>query len=210
MIKKDPSTSVAEREVLLHEFDEVARHCLRGDPQATSFRTIGATFDPSTGAMRPRWDGLPVGRREDGNGAWWPERNQMIDLLARTWEVRSLRWNNLMRTITAPPADWVERLQRRWPDRFECEVSCGAGWADLITATTVCIDVVGEEFKYSQIKEKMGTLRLYYDGGGDTAFDLTTIAEHFISPRLCEVCGGLGHLVDGGWLRTLCDVHEFG
>ena len=34
MLQKDPTALAAERELLLHEFREVARACLRDDPQA--------------------------------------------------------------------------------------------------------------------------------------------------------------------------------
>ena len=58
-----------------------------------------------------------------------------------------------------------------------------------------------------QIKEKFGSLRFYYQGGDDYVHGAVSLAEH-LSGHLCEECGGLGKRRSGGWIRTLCDVHE--
>jgi hypothetical protein len=59
----------------------------------------------------------------------------------------------------------------------------------------------------SQIKEKFGGLRFYYDGG-DTHIDgMVRMAEVWAS-HTCEVCGAPGRSRSGGWIRTLCDEHE--
>jgi hypothetical protein len=59
----------------------------------------------------------------------------------------------------------------------------------------------------TQIKEKFGTLRFYYDGGDDVVRGLVDMAES-MSAHLCEECGSPGHTRSGGWMRTLCDKHE--
>ncbi len=59
----------------------------------------------------------------------------------------------------------------------------------------------------SQIKEKFGGLRFYYDGGDEYVVGLVDMAEMWAN-RTCETCGTLGKQRDGGWVRTLCDVHE--
>lgn len=58
-----------------------------------------------------------------------------------------------------------------------------------------------------QIKEKFGGLRFYYDGGDDTVDGMVRMAESWAA-RTCDVCGDKGKSRDGGWIRTLCDVHE--
>lgn len=58
-----------------------------------------------------------------------------------------------------------------------------------------------------QIKEKFGSLRFYYQGGDEYISGLVAMAESFAG-NLCEECGGLGTRRDGGWIRTLCDLHE--
>jgi hypothetical protein len=208
MAKKDPAALVAERELLLHEFDAVVRLYLHGDPDAGDFKVVGATFDPSTGAMKPRWVGLNAGRRNFANGAWAPDRSVLVELLARTWELRSLRWSGTMKVVRPHDVDWDTRLSEIWPGAFDCELSVQQGWADLIATTTSMIAEAGETIVYGQIKQKFGSARLYFDQGGETAFELTTLAEH-VSGHICEVCGGPGKTVDRkGWLTTLCTFHE--
>lgn len=58
-----------------------------------------------------------------------------------------------------------------------------------------------------QIKEKFGGLRFYYEGGDEYVRGLVDMAESWAS-HTCETCGNLGKQRSGGWIRTLCDVHE--
>jgi len=58
----------------------------------------------------------------------------------------------------------------------------------------------------TQVKEKYGTLRFYYDGGDLYIDGLANMAES-MSAVTCEVCGNPGKLVGGGWVRTLCKTH---
>jgi|AntAceMinimDraft_11_1070367.scaffolds.fasta_scaffold49548_2 hypothetical protein len=57
-----------------------------------------------------------------------------------------------------------------------------------------------------QIKEKFGGLRFYVDGGTTEHGNYIQFAEA-MSGRTCDVCGGVGKLRTGGWLRVLCDSH---
>lgn len=65
-----------------------------------------------------------------------------------------------------------------------------------------CPDVI-----VSQIKEKFGGLRFYYDGGDDTVDGMVRMAESWAA-QTCEECGKPGTMRTGGWIRTLCDEHE--
>lgn len=58
-----------------------------------------------------------------------------------------------------------------------------------------------------QIKEKFGGLRFYYQGGDDTIHGMVCMAEAW-ADRSCEECGAPGVRRGGGWVRTLCDIHE--
>lgn len=58
-----------------------------------------------------------------------------------------------------------------------------------------------------QIKEKFGGLRFYYDGGDDEISGMVSMAESWAN-HTCEDCGNKGERRSGGWIRTLCDVHE--
>ena len=59
----------------------------------------------------------------------------------------------------------------------------------------------------NQIKEKFGGLRFYFSGGDDHISGMVTMAEVWAG-HTCETCGEKGKHRSGGWIRTLCDVHE--
>jgi len=59
----------------------------------------------------------------------------------------------------------------------------------------------------TQIKEKLGGLRFYYDGGDEYISGLVSMAESW-AEHTCETCGNKGERRSGGWIRTLCDFHE--
>lgn len=59
----------------------------------------------------------------------------------------------------------------------------------------------------TQVKEKFGTLRFYYDGGDDIIDGMVRMAES-MSAVMCEECGAPSETRGPGWIRTLCDVHE--
>lgn len=59
----------------------------------------------------------------------------------------------------------------------------------------------------SQIKEKFGGLRFYYDGGDKMVEGMVHMAESWAA-NACETCGKPGKSRNGGWIRTLCDEHE--
>lgn len=90
---------------------------------------------------------------------------------------------------------------------FGCE--CSDGWFDIIDRA--CALIVNHmkyrpecpAVEFTQIKEKFGTLRLYYYGGDEYVSGVCNMAEA-MSSRVCEVTGERGQLCHTGtWLRTL-------
>ena len=59
----------------------------------------------------------------------------------------------------------------------------------------------------TQIKEKFGTLRFYYDGGDDVIDGMVSMAESW-SAVACEECGVPGTQNSRGWIKTLCETHR--
>lgn len=55
----------------------------------------------------------------------------------------------------------------------------------------------------SQVKEKFGTLRFYYDGGNEYIHGLASMAEA-MSARTCESCGAPARSSNNGWITTMC------
>jgi hypothetical protein len=96
---------------------------------------------------------------------------------------------------------------------------CVAGWQDLLERACAriraAVQADGGTFKFTQIKEKYGTARLYWEGALSPEADarveeIIDLAE----PRsacTCEVCGAEGRLHRaGGWLMTRCAAHAQG
>jgi hypothetical protein len=107
-------------------------------------------------------------------------------------------------------------------------ISTGNGWFDLIDQ--VCNDIVEyiktlsdsgtkvlaldyeEDYdenafyypQFTQVKEKFGSLRIYYVGGDDNIFNIIDKAEDK-SFEICEDCGAKGKANEGGWIRVNCD-----
>ena len=57
-----------------------------------------------------------------------------------------------------------------------------------------------------QVKEKFGTLRIYYSGGDDYIRGLVSMAQA-MSGSTCEVCGNAGKFRGKSWFYTACDEH---
>ena len=95
--------------------------------------------------------------------------------------------------------------------------SCGDGWYNIINLLCANIqshidwqnkqDKKVPQVVALQVKEKFGTLRFYYTGGDEHIHGMVRMAEA-ISAVTCEKCGTPGELRHGGWVKTLCDVHE--
>ncbi len=58
----------------------------------------------------------------------------------------------------------------------------------------------------TQVKEKFGGLRFYYNGGDDVIDGMVRMAESWAA-NTCETCGKPGTLRGKGWLYTACDEH---
>jgi hypothetical protein len=59
----------------------------------------------------------------------------------------------------------------------------------------------------TQVKEKFGTLRFYYDGGDEYISGLVTMAES-MSGVTCMECGKPGTTGGRGWISTMCEEHR--
>jgi hypothetical protein len=115
---------------------------------------------------------------------------------------------------------FAKRMENSYPKMFSGKYggfAVGKGWYPVLEL--LCDNIQhhidwkvkqGQEIaqvEVEQIKEKFGGLRFYYSGGDEYISGLVSMAESFAS-SLCEDCGGIGKRRSGGWIRTLCDVHE--
>ncbi|MBT3856132.1 MAG: hypothetical protein HOD90_01555 [Nitrospina sp.] len=86
--------------------------------------------------------------------------------------------------------------------------SCGDGWFSLIHELSVKITKHSKEKglnpKAKQVKQKMGGLRFYLEGG-DTTTDLFCAEAEKCSFTICEDCGASGKKqAIAGFTQTLC------
>jgi hypothetical protein len=118
---------------------------------------------------------------------------------------------------------FVARLTEKHPLMFSQPyggIAVGTGWWPIIEK--LCDNIqhhtdwwnrnretrpVVEQVVVEQIKEKFGGLRFYYQGGDDTIAGMVRMAEAW-ADHSCEECGSPGTRRSGGWIRTLCDLHE--
>jgi hypothetical protein len=103
----------------------------------------------------------------------------------------------------------------------------GAGWGNLLVVLNTMFDEVLREnpkghIKVLQVKEKFGTLRIYYETEGLTLkqdYKVTFCVDYTeeLSAYICEVCGKSANITDefaqgdedlGRWIKTLCTQHK--
>lgn len=116
------------------------------------------------------------------------------------------------------------RLKTDWPQLYEnIWKECGAGWYNILDNVGYSIKSIltrndlpfddNIPFKFIQIKEKFGTLRLYYrhdieDENIVNQIDAVLTFAEDMSSSICEVCGDRGTRTGGGWIATLCNKHK--
>lgn len=89
-------------------------------------------------------------------------------------------------------------------------LECEDGWFNIIETCCALIkhhykNKKDIDFEFLQVKEKFGTLRLYYQGGDSFVAGVIKMAEN-LSARVCEMSGNPGKLRKKGmWYKTLCE-----
>lgn len=126
-------------------------------------------------------------------------------------------------------ATWRRVLVDAHPDLFNVEwlgetctpgyPTVGDGWRELVEKAVCRIKAadVGRSVKITQVKEKYGTLRLYWmstrgiDAATDAAIEEAVALAEARSECTCEKCGEEGRLYSAGsWLTTACPEHAHG
>lgn len=118
--------------------------------------------------------------------------------------------------------EFARKMEERFPKIFAGKYggfAVGPGWWPILEA--LCSNIqhytdwqnknhekhpVVPQVVVSQIKEKFGGLRFYYDGGDDQIYGMVRMAESWAA-NVCEECGKPGKSRSGGWIKTLCDEH---
>ena len=116
-----------------------------------------------------------------------------------------------------------EKFMRRYRRFFSCGApTVGDGWDELLELALRRVEaaMAGERkdavFAIVQVKEKFGTIRIYYEARSLSAPAKEAIEEavdlaEARSACTCEICGSEGRLFDGlGWFTTRCTRHADG
>ncbi len=89
---------------------------------------------------------------------------------------------------------------------------CGDGWFNILNQLCSTIEHRSkhsdcDQVIATQVKEKFGTLRFYFNGGDDYIDGAVELAE-MLSSVTCEKCGSPAKTENsGGWLSTSCGNH---
>ena len=161
------------------DFETILRAAMRRDPDLQQWRFDGLTVT-----------GVTPGHRPVEAPEWAPDRELTIELARRAMWLR------------ASGGDIGRMLRER---RIGAEV--GRGWHPLLAAfDTMCREHGHPVERYSQIKEKFGSLRVYHQGDAYTSDLESTVA--LLSLCICELCGASGRRRNiDGWYATRCDGH---
>jgi hypothetical protein len=133
--------------------------------------------------------------------------------------------------MTAPTDDWMMWLAERYPLALVemlhpspppreplalFGIECREGWKPilikLLDRLESEISAQPEQRRYDfrvvQIKEKLGTLRVYMPGEVTDEMQMAIALAEDASGKTCEVCSASGRSRQlRGWLSTLCDSH---
>ena len=117
--------------------------------------------------------------------------------------------------------DLQDRLYKDFPEEFRekdlpeqqtcmcwgCD--CGDGWEPILRR--MLEKLKGKGCTLQQVKEKFGTLRVYWSAKADIPKEDWDFISKVVgdaedeSAKTCEFCGKPGKQRPGGWIRTLCD-----
>lgn len=111
----------------------------------------------------------------------------------------------------------TDTVKSKFSQNGDILLECGPGWYDLVQHAVKLIDdhvehiakrdsnqLLLDEFRYDQIKEKFGGLRIYTTYEDEFIRGVINMAES-LSYAICETTGASGTLcIRGSWLKTLC------
>lgn len=118
---------------------------------------------------------------------------QLLELIAKHKKYQEMAWAGDWSFLENWQLDpkYIEQEKKRYLSEIPEWMSCVEKIPEVVA---------------TQVKEKYGTLRFYYNGGDEYIDGIVDMAES-MSARTCETCGAPGKLRGGGWVYTACDEH---
>lgn len=124
---------------------------------------------------------------------------------------------------------WQQELIARHPEIFVRKTAgrpfspayptCGYGWSEIVTRAVERVSAAGAgcRLHFSQIREKDGSLRMYWKADASVPETIEQAIQDAValaearSACTCEVCGSPGRLYcSGSFVMTRCPVHARG
>jgi hypothetical protein len=107
--------------------------------------------------------------------------------------------------------NWKEKLYKKYPKLLnKVAIETGDGWEVIITELCKLLQFWTDhnnlpQITATQIKEKYGGLRFYYDPWHEFANGTIQMAEA-LTYRTCEYCGSTdgAKANERGWIKVLC------
>lgn len=123
-------------------------------------------------------------------------------------------WYNLLDSLCGTIQTHIDNreLQIEWTLKHNAELEEAAktnfeNWPHYFSREPREIPESIDQVVVTQVKEKFGSLRFYYNGG-DSYIDGAVMLAESMSTKICEVCGAPGIINDdSGWLRARCEEH---
>jgi hypothetical protein len=133
-------------------------------------------------------------------------REVLAELVVRMMRYRAARWE--AGEPVEPTRDDLMRVTDS--DPHACYPSLGPGWTDLLAAMLGWLAETdpGDGWRFTDLKEKYGTLRGYYSGPlSDLGEEIVEATGH-LSGFVCDRCGRPGHTGGRGWISARCHLHN--
>lgn len=119
----------------------------------------------------------------------------------RKERAREQRYNRALRYALRGKVEFLENYYKR--SFYKEESAKKMVEMDIQNKKFKSLTPYMHQVQFTQVKEKYGTLRVYYMGGDDYITGLVSMAE-MMSGRTCETCGVPGRQTEGNWIWTLC------
>lgn len=192
---------VAQEDGIPHNLpsDQVEGSAGSGDPVGGTVESVAPTADPVGKLKEEVWRGKQrnradierrypkvFGTRTNTDDAGGTDADRDLTTI-HEWAF-GFGWDGLIETLAAIINTEIER-----DPRVATGYTTDEGWEM-------------PPFRITQMKEKFGGLRFYYEGGNNRIHGYAQMTED-LSQAMCEVCGMIGNqcrMKSGAWVSTLC------
>ena len=121
-------------------------------------------------------------------------------------------WFNILNGLSISIQGHINgRTMERWRRRKQKREWKAMSYEEQMKHTWMCEEMEPRvpQVTVTQVKEKFGTLRFYYNGGDEAIENFIHMAE-VMTYVTCDECGAPGRLGGKGWISVKCKKHGGG